>query len=72
MAECTVSADPRLGRTGARRPFGLDGGDLDTISQCRFVDPVVLRELRTDPLAYYVQVHNPDYPEGAVRGQLGD
>ncbi len=32
----------------------------------------MLRELRTDPLAYYVQVHNPDYPEGAVRGQLGD
>jgi hypothetical protein len=43
-----------------------------TISQCRFTDPVTLRELRTIPSAYYVQVHNLEYPEGAIRGQLGD
>ena len=43
-----------------------------TISQCRFADPQTIRELRTNPSAYYVQVHNLQYPEGAIRGQLGD
>jgi hypothetical protein len=43
-----------------------------TISQCRFADPQTIRELRTNPRAYYVQVHNLEYPEGAIRGQLGD
>jgi hypothetical protein len=28
-------------------------------------------EIEADPEAYYVNVHNADYPGGAVRGQLG-
>jgi len=30
----------------------------------------VLRAIRSDPGAYYVNVHTPDFPGGAVRGQL--
>ena len=34
------------------------------------VDPALLRAISADPGAYYVNVHNAPYPEGAVRGQL--
>ena len=44
----------------------------NTISQCRFADPATIRDLRLNPRAYYAQVHNLNYPEGAIRGQFGD
>lgn len=31
----------------------------------------VLQEILVNPTAFYVNVHNADYPAGAVRGQLG-
>ena len=34
------------------------------------VDPMLIRELLRNPRGYYVNVHNADYPAGAVRGQL--
>lgn len=34
-------------------------------------DPDVLRDILANPELYYVNVHNADYPPGAVRGQLG-
>jgi hypothetical protein len=34
------------------------------------VDPVLIKAIRQDPGAYYVNVHNADFPAGAVRGQL--
>jgi CHRD domain len=33
-------------------------------------DPAVLRAIRRDPSAYYVNVHNAEFPGGAIRGQL--
>ena len=34
------------------------------------VDPALIRELLRNPRDYYVNVHNAEYPGGAIRGQL--
>jgi hypothetical protein len=34
------------------------------------VDPGLIKAIRQNPSAYYVNVHNADFPAGAVRGQL--
>jgi hypothetical protein len=40
-------------------------------SGCASVDPDLIKEIRQNPKAFYVNVHNADYPAGALRGQLG-
>lgn len=39
-------------------------------SGCVSVDPDLIKAIRQHPSDYYVNVHNSDYPAGAVRGQL--
>ncbi len=34
------------------------------------MDPTLLRAILRSPRDYYVNVHNADYPAGALRGQL--
>jgi hypothetical protein len=36
------------------------------------LDPVMLQAIVDGPTAYYVNVHNAEYPDGAVRGQLSN
>lgn len=45
----------------------------DAASGCvQGVDRDLIKAIRKDPAAYYVNVHStPDFPGGAVRGQLG-
>ena len=38
---------------------------------CVAADPALLAAIAADPGAYYVNVHNAEYPAGAIRGQLG-
>ncbi|MDP8988179.1 MAG: CHRD domain-containing protein, partial [Actinomycetota bacterium] len=38
--------------------------------ECVPVDGEVLRRVRTDPGGHYVEVHNDEFPDGAVRGFL--
>ena len=46
----------------------------DSASGCvENVDRELIKAIRQDPSAYYVNVHSrPNFPGGAVRGQLGD
>ena len=46
----------------------------DSVSGCvQDVDAELIKAIRHDPSAYYVNVHSrPNFPGGAVRGQLGD
>lgn len=41
-----------------------------TSSGCANVDRALIKAIIQDPSAYYVNVHNADYPAGALRGQL--
>jgi CHRD domain len=39
-------------------------------SGCASVDPELAKAILKNPAAYYVNVHNAEYPAGAIRGQL--
>ena len=66
-----------------RGPAGMNGGVVvfffDTVipnpipvadSGCVDVDPELIKEIRQNPSEFYVNVHNPSFPGGAIRGQL--
>ena len=49
----------------------FEGTDEDGfLSGCVSADPAVLAAIQSQPWDYYVNVHNVEYPAGAVRGQL--
>jgi hypothetical protein len=48
-----------------------DSGNPGTSAGCvSELDPALVRRLRLTPSRFYVNVHNDDFPGGAVRGQL--
>jgi hypothetical protein len=42
-----------------------------TSTGCAKVDAMLLTDLGTNPTMYYVNVHSAEFPQGAIRGQLG-
>jgi hypothetical protein len=43
----------------------------DSVSGCvENVDPELIKAIRQDPAAYYVNIHSTIFPAGALRGQL--
>lgn len=53
---------------------GVDGPPVVTIQvaddECVALEPDVLRPIVASPADFYVNIHNADFPKGAVRGQL--
>ena len=49
---------------------GLDAPADGDSSGCKDVTRELALEILKDPAAFYVNVHNADFPNGAIRGQL--
>jgi hypothetical protein len=60
--------------------FGVAGGIVVHLKAptngssggCTTVSPTLVQQIADNPTGYYVNVHNANFPSGAVRGQLGD
>jgi CHRD domain-containing protein len=48
-------------------PPGTDG----ISTGCTTADRALVKEIAKNPTAFYVNVHNSEFPDGALRGQLG-
>lgn len=67
IARATM-AHVHTGAAGVNGPPAITlemGSDL-----CVAVDPEVLKAIVANPANYYVNVHNAEFPAGAIRGQL--
>jgi hypothetical protein len=49
-----------------------NAGDQGTSGDCVRLSSSLARAIRSNPTRYYVNVHNADFPNGAVRGQVTD
>jgi hypothetical protein len=48
----------------------LEAPSEGTSKNCVQADAKVVQDIRENPANYYVNVHNAEFPQGAVRGQL--
>jgi CHRD domain len=75
-----TAAHIHAGRKGVAGPIvvgfldGLTGslpGTFSAVDGCvSGVDRTLVKAIKADPHAYYVNIHNADFPAGAIRGQL--
>ena len=73
IADATV-AHIHSGAAGAAGPpvvtLDTPDGDDDDSEECQDIDRALAQALIQDTAGYYVNVHNDDFPNGAIRGQL--
>lgn len=68
----TTLAHIHRGATGQAGPPVVTLTENGTLKGCvENVSEELIKEIRQDPSAFYVNVHNAEFPDGAVRGQLG-
>jgi hypothetical protein len=76
-----TAAHIHSGRAGASGPVvvlffepGANAASLpdtiDSVAGCVAVDRALARKIAAHPRDYYVNIHNADFPAGAIRGQL--
>lgn len=66
-----TAAHIHMGAAGTNGPVVVDFNFSGTIgSGVIEVDPELIKAIRKNPAGFYVNVHNPMYPSGAIRGQL--
>lgn len=51
-------------------PLEVGSGRTWQVATCTTVSSDILRGIKADPEAYYVNVHTPTFPGGEIRGQL--
>lgn len=51
-------------------PLATPMNGSTSVSGSVMVDPELIKEIRKNPEAFYVNIHNTVFPAGAVRGQL--
>lgn len=71
--EPAFAAHIHVGAAGVPGPVvvGLSAPTSGSSSGCvTGVDPELIKDIRQNPEGYYVNVHNAEFPAGAVRGQL--
>lgn len=71
--QAATAAHIHIGVAGENGPVvvGLGAPTSGTSSGCVDVDPALVRRIMQNPDSFYVNVHNSEYPSGALRGQLG-
>jgi hypothetical protein len=76
-----TAAHIHVGRRGVAGPvvvplFSAPAGlpaEVSAVRGCvEDVDPDLIQAIREHPRRYYVNIHNADFPDGAIRGQLHD
>jgi len=51
-------------------PLSIGDGSGSLVDACTEISSTLAGELAANPKAFYVNVHNPAFPAGAIRGQL--
>ena len=70
-----IHAAPEGSNGGIVVPLAEPAGPLPAsgvLEGCQAADRELLLDIFHNPEQYYVNVHTPTYPAGAIRGQLGD
>jgi hypothetical protein len=70
MIAAPTAAHIHVGKAGAAGPPVLPLRAQTTAESCVAIAKDLVDKILADPAGYYVNVHNAEYPGGAVRGQL--